>query len=218
MPDTNRVGIPPRPFGDVEDYIHTVCGLRPVYVLRHGRPIILKKYRTFEEYLRTGRAIGLDVQGREVSFVPERSDIELHNSCYWCNARISRYYTVENRVNDQQPPEDLLSISALTLGLVSALDEALEEVSRNDWRALRVMREIACRHGLETGAGDVRLVRLASRILSVARKGLILRGLGEEKFLEPLEKRLCDFFCPADQAAHLFKAGGIKALLETWKI
>lgn len=218
MPDSNRVGVPRKPFKDIEDYMHTIANFRPVYVQRNGKPIILEKYRTFEEYYKVGRAVGLDIEGREVSFIPEKSDIELHNSCYWYNARISRYYTIENRVNDQQPPDELICISALTLGLVSALPKAIKEISGYDWETLRRTRESACRHGLLGRVGDIRLNKLALRMLFIARQGLLRRGLGEERFLKPLEKRLCEFSCPADRASHLFRNDGVQALLETWKL
>jgi len=218
MPDSNRVGVPRKPFKDIEDYMHTIANFRPVYVQRNGKPIILDKYRTFEEYYKVGRAVGLDIEGREVSFIPEKSDIELHNSCYWYNARISRYYTIENRVNDQQPPDELICISALTLGLVSALPKAIKEISGYDWETLRRTRESACRHGLLGRVGDIRLNKLALRMLFIARQGLLRRGLGEERFLKPLEKRLCEFSCPADRASHLFRNDGVQALLETWKL
>lgn len=217
MPDSNRVGVPAKPFESIKDYVHTVAGLKPVYVVRNGKPIILKKYKTFDEYYLAGRAIGIDTNGKEVSFTPEKSDIDLHNSCYWYNARISRHYTVENRVNDQQPPDALLSIAALTLGLVSALAEAKEELSSYDWQTLRQMRQTACKYGLQHKTESTNLVKLSHRMLAIARLGLLSRGLGEEKFLQPLEKRLCSFECPADRAADIFKAGGTGALVNKWK-
>lgn len=217
MPNSNRVGIPSKPFEDIKDYVHTIANFKPVYVTRNGKPIILKKYKTFDEYYKKVRAVGIDADGKEVSFTPEKSDIDLHNSCYWYNARISRYYTVENRVNDQQPPDALLCVSALTLGLISALAEAKEELSSYDWQTLRQMRQIACQYGLHGRKDTIRLIRLALRMLIIARLGLLRRGLGEEKFLKPLEKRLCDFECPADQAADLFRNGGVSMLVEEWK-
>ncbi|MGD2094089.1 MAG: hypothetical protein PVH77_03680 [Phycisphaerales bacterium] len=217
LPDSNRVGVPIKPFRDVKDYVRTIANFKPVYVLRNGKPIILKKYKTFEEYYRLVRAVGLDTEGREISFVPEKADIDLHNSCYWYNARISRHYTVENRVNDQQPPNDLICISALTLGLISALAEAKKHISTHDWQALRTSRNIACRDGLLATNGGIRLSKLALRMLYIARKGLLRRGLGEEKFLEPLETRLCELSCPADKARKLFRDGGINALINTLK-
>jgi gamma-glutamylcysteine synthetase len=217
MPNSSRVGVPVKPFENIKDYVHTIANFKPVYVMRNGKPIILQKYKTFDEYYRTGRAVGIDATGKEISFTPEKSDIDLHNSCYWYNARISRYYTVENRVNDQQPPDALLSISALTLGLISALAEAKEELASYDWQTLRQMRQIACQYGLHGRKDSIRLIRLALRMLIIARLGLLRRGLGEEKFLAPLEERLCDFECPADQAADLFSNGGVGMLVEKWK-
>ncbi len=55
-------------------------------------------------------------------------------------------------------------------------------------------------------------------MLSIARLGLLQRGLGEEKFLEPLENRLCEFSCPADQAIQFFQNGGIQTLISKWKL
>jgi len=218
MPDGNRVGIPGRPFDDMKDYVQTVVKLKPVYVVRNGKPIILKKYGTFDEYYRVGRAVGINTDGRKVSFTPEKSDIDLHNSCYWYNARISRYYTVENRVNDQQPPDALVSVSALTLGLVSALAEAKRELSHYDWQTLRQMRQLACQHALHGRRASGRLLQLALRMLVIARLGLLKRGLGEEQFLKPLERRLSGFECPADRAAAFFREGGAGKLVDELKL
>jgi len=218
MPGSNRVGMPNSPFRDIKDYVHTIANIKPVYVVRNGKPIILEGYKTFEEYYKLGRAVGRDTKGREVSFIPKESDIDVHNSCYWYNARISRYFTVENRVNDQQPPDDLICISAVTLGLVSALSEAKEELSSYHWEELREAREVACRQGLLGKIGEIPLAVVALRMWATARRGLLRRGLGEEKFLKPLEKRLCEFSCPADQAEDLFENGGIDALLNTWRL
>lgn len=218
MPNSNRVGIPVKPFADIKDYIHTVANLKPVYVVRNGKPIVLQKYRTFNEYYQTSRAVGINTDNKEISFTPDKTDIDLHNSCYWYNSRISRYYTVENRVNDQQPPDALLSASALTLGLVTTLAEAKEEISLYDWQTLRQMRQIACQYGLHSRKDTVPLIRLALRMLIIARLGLLRRGLGEEKFLIPLEERLCNFECPADKAAKIFIEGGISTLVNKWKL
>lgn len=218
MPDSNRVGMPLKPFRDIEDYVHTIANFKPVYVVRDGKPIILEAYKTFGEYSKLGRAVGLNTQGQEVSFVPEESDIDVHNSCYWYNARISRYFTVENRINDQQPPDALMCIAALTLGLVSALPEAKEELCSYQWEMLREAREIACRQGLIGKIGEVSIAVIALRMWNTARRGLLRRGLGEEKFLKPLERRLCELSCPADQAEDMYESGGIDALVNSWRL
>jgi len=218
MPDSGRVGVPRKPFKDIEDYVDRIARFRPVYVVRHGEPIILKEYETFDQYYNSKRAVGIDVEGREISFIPDKRDIDLHNSCYWYNARISRYYTVENRANDQQPPEELMCVPALTLGLLSALSEANKEVAYYSWETLRSTRDVACREGLCGSVGGIQLINLAIRMLLLARKGLQSRGLGEEKFLDPIEKRIVEFKCPADRAAQIVENGGIDALVDARKL
>jgi gamma-glutamylcysteine synthetase len=214
MPDGNRVGVPEKPFKDLKDYVRTIAGFRPVYVKRDGVPIILKRYKSFASYYRTRPATGIDPEGQEVSVMPEGADIDLHSTCYWYNARLSRYYTVENRTNDQQPPDELLSVSALTLGLVSALGECREALQPYEWEDLRRAREVACCYGLAGKVGDrSSLIGLSARMLGLAEVGLRRRGLGEEQFLEPLRHRLAAMRCPADEAADLFAHGGIEYLV-----
>jgi len=218
MPDSSRVGIPPKPFRDIHDYVETISALKPVFVKRFGKPIVLKDYKSFAEYYAKGRVEGFDFDGKKISFVPMEQDIDLHNTAYWYNARISHYFTVENRVNDQQPPGELLCIAALTLGLLSAADEAAEEIVSRNWGDLRDLREAACRYGLSDNASQEQLAELSGRMLDIAEAGLLRRGLGEEVFLEPLKKRLQAKMCPADEAAEVFRHAGIEGLVNSRKI
>ena len=218
MLDTSRIGLPEKPFRDLKDYVRSIARFRPVYVERLGKPIVLTQYETFEQYYYTGRAIGLDTEGREVSFVPEKADLDLHCSCFWHNARISRYYTVENRVNDQQPPDDLICIAALTLGLISALPRAWKELSSYDWQDLRAVREASCQEALNGEANNIKLVRLAREMVALARLGLQQRGLGEEIFLAGLQTRLQKGRCPADEARDVFNSGGVRHLVKEYAL
>ena len=213
MPDSDRVGVPKKPFKGLKDYVRAITSLRPVFVKRAGKPIVLRRYRTFREFYGDGRAVGVDTEGREVSFVPKKADLALHNSCYWYTARLSRYFTVENRVNDQQPPEDMLCVPALTVGLVSVMREAEEELSRFDWDDLRAARDAACRDAIHGSTSTFTLSELAETMLRLATLGLRRRGLGEEMFIAPLWKRFHERTCPADDAARLFEDGGIEALV-----
>jgi len=218
MPDNGRTGIPKRPFKDMRDYTQTITSFRPVFVMRSGKPIVLKDYQTFGEYFRHQSPTGFDMEGRKIALKPENADFDLHCTCYWYNARISRYFTVENRVNDQQPPDDIITVPALTLGLVETLAEAWEEISVYPWQTLRDAREAACREGLEASADNVKLADLARKMLELAQCGLKRRGLGEEKYLYPLHERVQKKKSPADEAKQLFKKGGIAALVNKRKI
>ncbi len=212
--DENRIGVPEKPFEDLEDYVDTIAGLKPVFVKREGKPIVLCNHDSFEDYFTCDKAVGIDANGKETEITPEEKDIDVHSTCYWYNARLSHYYTVENRVCDQQPPEDLVCIPAMTLGLVSALDEAHDEIEKHDWELLKDSREAACEKALQAKAGDTKVAELAEKMLDIASRGLEKRGLGEEKFLAPLEKRLIKRSAPADQAAEVFSEGGAEALVK----
>ncbi|MFO7975770.1 MAG: glutamate-cysteine ligase family protein [Candidatus Hydrogenedentota bacterium] len=209
----DRSGMPPRPFEDSRDYARHVAELAPVYVKRDGDPVILKDYDSFMDYAAADSPCGYNPREERVSLEPSMKDLDTHNSCYWYNARISRYYTVENRVCDQQPPEDLLCPAALTLGLVEARKEAWEELDSYDWDLLRTARAEACKEGVGARANGLAVRELAGRMLDIARLGLKRRGMNEERFLEPLARRLRDRMCPADSAGQLFKTGGAEALV-----
>ncbi len=213
-PAEGRSGVPERPYEDLDDYIRSITGLRPVYVKRDGKPVVLEGYDSFAEYFLSSEAAGRGLDGKRRPLVPRVADVDLHNSCYWYTARISRYFTVENRVFDQQPPSDLLCAAAVTLGLTSALDEAWEELSSLEWNDLRSGREDACRTGLDGYVDSIPLVDFAGRMVDIARRGLLARGRGEAKFLEPLERRLAVRRCPADDVAELFRSGGVEAVVE----
>ena len=218
MEDSDRVGVPGRAFENLRDYIDTVANFKPVFVMRDEKPVVLKRYNSFNEYYNDKNATGIDMHGQEVSLRPENTDFDLHCTNYWYNARISRYFTVENRVNDQQPPEELITIPALTLGLISALNESWEEIASCEWEMLRLTRDVACRKGLDGVAGTIELRQHANKMLDLARMGLMRRGLGEEKYLDPLYGRLKNNTCPADEAAKLFESGGIAKLVNSRKL
>ncbi len=219
MPDGNRVGIPKEPFGDMEDYIHTIARLQPIYVKRDGEPVGVMDYDTFLEYYQAGqRATGRKVDGQPVELEPRSGDIDQHGTFYWYNARISRYYTLENRVNDQQPPDEMLCVPALTAGLLEVVPQAQEVLKEYDWRDLAAARTAACRSGLDASTNGLAIADLAGDLLRLAQQGLEQRGRGEEQFLAPLWQRLEDRRCPADDAADTFRDGGADALVSARRL
>lgn len=215
QPAKGRVGVPSRPFADLADYVRRIADLRPVYVKREAQPILLcRHYESFSDYFAEDTATGLTVDGREIKVVPEMADIAVHNSCYWYTARISRYFTVENRVFDQQPGDALLAPAALTLGLVCAAEEAWEEVSGYSWDTLREAREQACLHGMDWSLDGMSAVSLTERMLELAELGLRRRARGEEAFLVPLKERLAGRACPSDEVMSLPRSDWPAALLK----
>ncbi|MEQ9481264.1 glutamate-cysteine ligase family protein [Coleofasciculus sp. F4-SAH-05] len=214
IPDGKTVGIPRNSFNDLESYADFVANLSPVFVYRNQEPILINHYSSFADYFERAQAIGYRLSGEEMEIEPLPEDEKLHNSFYWFTARISRYFTMENRLWDQQPPGDLICPAALSLGLLSALNEAQEELSHYDWLTLKLMREAALQKGLAGRVEGIAIADLAKRMLELATLGLKRRGLGEEKFLESLQQRLLLRQNPAMIARDLFNKGGIPALVE----
>ena len=218
IPDAGRSGVPKKPFKDLEDYVRTVSAFKPVYTKRGGKPLLLSEYESFSDYYAMDRATAIGLDGKKVEVKPEEGDIDIHNTCYWYNSRITRYCTVENRANDQQPPEDVLSIAAMTLGLVSALPEAVKVTEKYPWSVLRKARKTACEQGLDGSVEGFSLHDMAQEMVETARHGLLKRGRGEEVFVEPLEKRIKDKKCPADETREFFLKGGTEELFLRRKI
>jgi len=212
QPVRGRVGMPAAAFDDLGDYVDGVAALPCLYVKRADGPIALRERIALGDYLARDASPGIDMAGREVTVTPEPADVALHNSCYWYNARVSRYFTVENRVFDQQPPEALLAPAAMTLGLAAAADEADEALRGRPWHALREARETAYRTGFANGHG-IDPAELADEAIDLAVLGLERRGFGEQQYLEPFVQRLKTRRNPAVEAAELFAADGPAALV-----
>jgi len=94
-----RIGVSARPFGSLEDYIDTVCSFKPVFVSRKGESIGIYEYNTFKDYFYASPALGRTVDGKTRRLRPSFVDVDLHDTLYWWNARISRFSTLENRGN-----------------------------------------------------------------------------------------------------------------------
>jgi gamma-glutamylcysteine synthetase len=214
VPEEGRAGVPQEPIADLADYARMMAGFRPVFVRRGNGPLLIGSYTTFGDYYAQKQAMGVSLDGQESAITPEPADIDLHCTSCWHPARITRYGTVENRPNDQQPPEALPCVAALTLGLTEALAESQEELNGIEWQQLRAARESACRLALRGTVGSRSMASLAERLLELARLGLTRRDLGEERFLDPLAKRLKSLRCPSDDAVEFFRQGGAERLVE----
>lgn len=219
LPGDPRVGMTVRPFADWEDYLRHICEFRPVYVVRGNRYLGIFRYGSFADfYLAGDGALGEDETGKTVPLRPEYADLSRHYTFCWHDARLSEYFTLENRVNCQQPPGEELCVTALTLGLMENLREAEELVRFYPWETLRKLHDGAVEKGPLARAGGVTVMEIARRMLDVASRGLKPRKLGEESFLDPLWRRLEEGRCPADEVRETMARGGVGGLLHRYGI
>jgi len=213
-PAQGRTGVPVRPFRDLADYADTIASFSPVYVKREGSPLGIMGYESFKEFYAPDQSReAVTVLGERVPVSPRPEDIDQHLTFQWFSARISRYFTVENRMNDQQPPEEMATIAALTLGLVSDLEDVSRAVERHDWDELRLFRTQACQIGLSGKEDGAQLAALAEEMLCLAEQGLLKRGRKEEKYLRPLFQRLREKHCPAEKTVQCLETGGMEGLV-----
>jgi len=219
LPDSDRVGVARRPFASLEHYVDHIASMRPVFVERRGKSLGIYAYENFKEYYHAGGgAKAVTPEGDSISIQPLEKDIDLHDTFNWSVARLSRYCTIENRVNCQQPPEDIMTVPALTLGLVENLAEGVTLLEGYDWGVLRTSRRRSLMQGPGMFVEDPAMRELCRGMLQVAQRGLVARGEGEERFLAPLWDRLESASCPALEARRLFLKGGITALLERYAL
>ncbi len=138
-----------------------------------------------------------------------RAAYESHEGTLWWDARPRVHFgTIEVRPSCQNI--HAVSSDALVLGLVENWRNALHFVRHNctheDWRRLRFQ---CLTEGLRArGAAEA-----ARNTLTLAKEGLLSRGLGEEKLLLPLYRRVDDLTSPGHEKLHIFNEGGMPALL-----
>lgn len=227
----SRYGVPERKFSDLEDYFLSILKFSPVFVKRENGPVGLPFCPTFLDFFtcndedircerghRCNRHCGLLSNEKAVRISQEEQDLGQHFTFFWHNARLSRYYTLENRINDQQPPGEMMTIPALTLGIVENLQDAVNLINEYPWEMWRKMRILASRSGLDARMEGIKVSDHSEHILEIAEKGLIRRGLGEEIFLSPLKERLEKGYCPADIAADVFNKKGPHGFVERFRI
>jgi len=222
-----RYGVPERKFRDLEDYMGHILSFPPVFVRRRGIPVALPYCPTFSDFaactdtavrceqgVECNRRCGLTTDGHREKVTGREGDIGQHFTFFWHSARLSRYFTLENRINDQQPPGEMMTIPALTLGIMENLPSALDLVNEYPWDALRALRIEASRRGLDAVVRGIRASDLSRHVLDIAWEGLHTRGMREEVYLEPLRIRHDRGICPADAAAAIFREGGAEGLVE----
>jgi len=215
----DRAGMTRKPFVSLDDYVDRISLMKPVFITREGESLGIYHYPSFYDYYGSGSgATAVTGDGRKVKVIPEVEDIDLHDTFNWYTTRLSHYGTVENRANCQQPPEAIMSVPALTLGLVENLDNAAEYVAGFDWELLRSLRSDSLRRGPAATAGDVRVLEMSRKMLMLADEGLVGRGQDEQGYLAPLWKRLKEQSCPALECRKIFENGGIDSLIERYSL
>lgn len=124
---------------------------------------------------------------------PEKEDLEYLRS--FKHEDLTFRGTIEFRSVCCQPAKDAMSVAAFHVGLKARLHE-LTELLENDKIIYghgynpTELRHLFIRKELPSFVNANEVCKLCEKVLEIAKKGLLDRGLGEERFLEPLFDRV----------------------------
>lgn len=125
-------------------------------------------------------------------FQPEPSDIEYHRTYLYQD--LTTRGTIEYRSGCAQPLKDKMTIAAFHVGITEKLDEVNEVLDTapdffEQTGSTQEQRKVFSRRFLPDSADQKQVSDYLLAILTVAHAGLVLRGKGEERFLQPLFER-----------------------------
>jgi hypothetical protein len=87
----------------------------------------------------------------------------------------------------------------------------VQDLWSDPWPAMAAYRRAVVREGVRAREPAPRLLE---DLVGLAEQALRRRGRGEERYLQPIHRRLEMRTLPADRAVGLFRHGGVAALIE----
>ena len=185
---------------DLLSYISTTsiyCAERSGKYLNFA-PVNILEYFTLDsltgDYMEDGEL-------KKMTFEPRPEDIEYLRTFKFEDLTFRG--TVEFRSSCCQPISDVMTVAAFHLGLLgktaqlSELIESDTSIYHNGYNAAELRRQLV-RRDLPSYIDRDRLYSFAKQVLDLSRQGLLERGLGEEKYLEPLYDRVNNRTNPAN--------------------
>lgn len=194
---------------DLQAYIQSTS----IYcVMRDGKYINFPPIKIME-YFKKQTILGEFFNGEtyeEIRFEPEIEDIDYLRTFKFEDLTFRG--TIEFRSVCCQPIKDSMTVAAFHLGLKNEV-EALYDMLKNDkviyhkgYNAAE-LRKLFVRNELPEFVDENALYQLTEKILELSRTGLMKRGYGEEKYLEPLYRRAADRTNPAKRMLSLRDSG-----------
>lgn len=182
--DPDRTGIPAVVFEDgfgFERFAEWVLDVPMYFIMREGRWIDATGIR-FRDFL-SGAAAGR-LEGQRATI----GDWADHVTTVFTDVRLKR--VIEMRGADAGAPAFLNALPAFWVGLL--YDDAAQKAARaltRGWSVeeIRALRADVPAAALEARIGGRQLREVARDVLAIARDGLKARGLGEERYLDPLD-------------------------------
>ena len=198
--DASRTGMLPFAFEDgfgFQRYVDWVLDVPMYFVYRNGK-YINALGQSFRDFLK-GELPALP------SEKPTLSDWADHMTTVFPEARVKRY--IEMRGADCGDFAHIVALPAFWVGLMydqTALDAAWDLVKGFDAETREALRVAASVDGIAGRVGAVKIADLARAAVALSHAGLAGRGLGEERYLEPLVATLDSGQTQADRWLSLY--------------
>jgi glutamate--cysteine ligase len=198
--DATRTGMLPWAFEDgmgFQRYVDWVLDVPMYFVYRDGT-YINALGQSFRDFLK-GELPALPGEK------PTLSDWADHMTTVFPEARVKKY--IEMRGADCGDQAHINALPAFWVGLMydqTALDAAWDLVKGLDAETREGLRVAASVSALQGEANGVKLADLARAAVGLSHAGLVARGLGEERYLEPLVASLKSGRVQADRWLDLF--------------
>ena len=198
--DASRTGMLPFAFEDgfgFQRYVDWVLDVPMYFVYRDGK-YINALGQSFRDFLK-GELPALPGEK------PTLSDWADHMTTVFPEARVKRY--IEMRGADCGDFAHIVALPAFWVGLMydqTALDAAWDLVKGFDAETREGLRVAASVDGIAGRVGAVKIADLARAAVALSHAGLAGRGLGEERYLEPLVATLESGQTQADRWLSLY--------------
>lgn len=195
--DPDRCGILPGVFDadfSLDHYIEGVLDLPLIFTLKEGVYRAARGFPARKWF--AGELAGLE--GHE-GVAPDADDLEWVINQSFRDVRLRRY--LECRAADFPSPALATAPVALWTGLLydeRARRDVWELLSSPDLEERRRLSRAVAKEALAATTGGRSVLALAKDLSRLAREGLLRRGLGEERLLDPLDAQLATGISPAE--------------------
>lgn len=165
------------------------------------------------EYFKKDFVTGEYFDGREykeIDVIPRIEDIDYLRTFKFEDLTFRG--TIEFRSVCCQPIKDSMLVAAFHLGLIKQAHK-LKEIFDHDYviyhhgYTATELRKMFVRSDIPDFVNLDELYELAKKVVDLSREGLVKRGLGEEKYLEPLYERISSRTNPAKRMLKLLEGG-----------
>lgn len=191
----HNIGMYDVDFESIDDILNYLETLNIYCVMRDGAYINFESMNLMEYFRKetvTGEIFNKN-EYREIEIKPNINDIDYLRAFKFINLTFRG--TLEFRSVCTQPISETMTVAAFHLGLKNKLDE-LNRLITNDnviyhkGYTANELRKMLIQDDIPSFINKKDLCKLTNNILDIAKEGLEERGIGEEKFLNPLYKRV----------------------------